>query len=233
MKAVDCLLEGFRWLTKPGLRAYVWIPLAINVLLFGGGTWWLIAYFNTIMNRFLPTDSWLHYFRWLLWPLLAIMLLIVVFYTFSLIANIIAAPFNAYLSAAVEKMETGVTPDSDRGLLADIWITIKQECYKTVFFLVRGIPIFIISFIPAINVAAPFLWFAYAAWSAYLQNMDYPLGNHGILFNDQRKLLAGKPLDTFGFGGLATVMLTIPVLNLIAMPVIVIGATLHYCRNIK
>lgn len=233
MSAVSSLLEAFSWLSRPGLRKFVWIPLTINILVFIAATWGFIYYLGSVMDHFLPEESWLDYLRWVLWPLLALMFGIVVFYTFSLIANIIAAPFNGFLAAAVERMETGVEPDSGMGLMQEAWVSVGQEIRKTVFFLIRAIPLLIISFIPGLNIAAPFLWFAYSAWVSYLQYMDYPMANHGIRFATQRQRLRGKPLDTFGFGGLATLMMMVPLLNLFAMPVAVIGATLHWCRHIR
>lgn len=233
MRALSNLVEGFSWLTRPGLRKFVWIPLTINILVFAGATWGFIHYLDSVMDLFMPTKSWLNYLRWILWPLLAVMFGIIVFYTFSLIANIIAAPFNGFLSAAVERMETGIEPDSGMSLAQEAWVTIGQEIRKTVFFLIRAVPLVILSFIPVINVAAPFLWFAYSSWVSYLQYMDYPMANHGIRFDDQRQRLRGRPLDTFSFGGLSTLMMMVPILNLFAMPVSVIGATLHWCRNVR
>lgn len=233
MKALNCLFEAFSWLNRPKLRLFVWIPLLINVVVFGGATWGLLHYFDVLMNRFLPENSWLHYFRWIAWPLIALTLVIVVFYTFSLLANIIAAPFNGFLADAVERLETGQAPESGLNLAQEIWLSIWQEIKKTLFFLSRAIPIFLLGFIPVVNLIVPILWFIYSAWVAYLQYMDYPMANNGIFFSRQRQILRGQPIEMFGFGGLATVMLSIPVLNLIAMPVAVIGATLHWSRHIK
>lgn len=233
MNAISALMEGFSWLSRPGLRKFIWIPLSINILVFSGATWGFFYYLDGVMDHFLPEESWLSYLRWILWPLLSLLFGIIVFYTFSLIANIIAAPFNGFLAAAVERMETGKEPDSGMTLAQEAWATVGQEIRKAVFFIVRAIPLVIISFIPVVNVVAPFLWFAYSAWVSYLQYMDYPMANHGIRFDVQRQRLKGKPVDTFGFGSLATLMMMVPILNLFAMPVTVIGATLHWCRNVN
>ncbi|UJF23917.1 sulfate transporter CysZ [Suttonella sp. R2A3] len=233
MRAINTLLEGFRWLSRPGLRRYVWVPLSINIVVFALATWGFVHYLNVVMEHFLPADSWLSYLRWVLWPLLAVLFGLIVFYTFSLLANLIAAPFNGFLAAAVERLETGVTPDSGLTLAQEARASISQEVRKTFFFLSRAVVLLILSLIPVLNLIAPFLWFAFSAWVAYLQYMDYPMANHGIRFAEQRRRLRGRPLDTFGFGGLATVMMMVPILNLFAMPVSVIGATLHWCRHIK
>ena len=45
--------------------------------------------------------------RWLLWPIFALAVMLVGFYTFALVANFIAAPFNGMLAEAVERYLTG------------------------------------------------------------------------------------------------------------------------------
>lgn len=233
MKALACFFEAFSWLNRPKLRKFIFIPLVTNLCLFIGAVYGFFFYFETVINHFLPADSWLNYLRWVLWPLLVLMLMVVVFYTFSLIANLIAAPFNGFLAEAVELLETGVPSNHNRSLTEEIWSSLKQEVRKTFFFLVRAIPFVIIMFIPAINFLAPFLWFLYAAWVNFLQYMDYPMANHGIAFTQQRQILKANPVATFGFGSAATAMMMLPGLNLLAMPVSVIGATLYWSRHIR
>ncbi len=66
-----------------------------------------------------------------------------------------------------------------------------------------------------------------------LEYMDFPMGNHGILFPDQRKSLWGKRKITFGFGVGALVLTLIPVANFIAIPVIVCSATKLWVERIQ
>lgn len=233
MRALACLLEAFGWLNRSELRAFIWLPLLINIMIFGGGTWALLHYFEGMINYFLPPNSWLNYFRWILWPLIALTLCVVVYYTFSLFANILAAPFNGFLAEAVEKIETGRVPQSGRSIQQEMVVSVIQEIRKTGYFVACAIPILLLGFVPVVNIALPIIWFFYSAWVAYLQYMDYPMSNNGIVFSEQRSRLRNQPLDAFGFGGLATLLFIIPIINLIAMPVAVIGATLHWNRNVR
>lgn len=233
MRATYCLKEAFSWLNRPKLRRYIWIPLSINMLIFISGTWWLIVSFNRIMNRLLPVDSWLYYIHWLIWPIFALILILVFYFTFSIVANIIAAPFNGFLAQEVERIETGVLPDSGRNIWREMAVSIIQEIKKSIYFILWAIPIILTGFVPIIHIITPLLWFLYTAWVTYLQYMDYPMANNGILFVTQRKILQYNPFDTFSFGIPAAILLTIPIINLIAMPITVIAATLHWSRNIK
>ena len=66
--------------------------------------------------------------RWILWILFAAAYALAVFYGFTLIANLIAAPFNAMLAARVEEKLTGALPaDSDESLLRAIVPAVAGE----------------------------------------------------------------------------------------------------------
>ena len=63
---------------------------------------------DTALDRWLgPSFDWL---RWLLYPLLGALLLAVSFLTFTLVGNLVLAPFNGLLSARVERALTGIAP---------------------------------------------------------------------------------------------------------------------------
>ncbi|HXH04762.1 MAG TPA: sulfate transporter CysZ [Candidatus Competibacteraceae bacterium] len=232
---LDALLQGARyplrglgWLTRPGLRRYVLVPLAVNALLFGGATWWGAGQLQGLiqwLDARLP--DWLAWLSWLLWPLFLVAVLLVGFYTFTLVANLLAAPFNGLLA---EKVEDMLTPDhgrpDSRPLWQEIVIAPAAELRKLGYFLARALPLLLLFLIPGVNAAAPFVWLAFSAWLLALQYLDYPLGNHHIAFPEQRRLLRQRRLLAVGFGAGCLLLTLVPVLNFLAMPASVIGATL-------
>ena len=108
------LLVGLRLITAPRIRAYVVVPLIINSLLFAGGLLYGAHLWGRLLDTTLP--SWLEWLEWLLWPLFVVLALGVVFFCFSLVANLIAAPFNSNLAKAVEIRLTGQTREHNGGL---------------------------------------------------------------------------------------------------------------------
>ena len=76
-----------------------------------------------------------------------------------------------------------------------------------------------------INLAAPVLWFLYTAWILVLEYSDYPMGNHGLKFREMRARLRKRRVLGLGFGAATAGLTMIPVLNFIAMPSAVAGAT--------
>ena len=87
-------LSGLSLIFQPRLRRFVIVPVLINIMVFSLLIWGGSELFAGLMERLLPADSWLSYLEWLLWPLFALTAVMVVFYTFTVIANLIAAPFN-------------------------------------------------------------------------------------------------------------------------------------------
>ena len=104
----DYLLRGFKIIRQPGIRLFVAIPLLINIVIFGAFTTLTLDAMSGWINQVIAwLPSWLDFLRWILWPLAVILVLAIVMYIFSTVANIIAAPFNGLLAEKVEEMLTG------------------------------------------------------------------------------------------------------------------------------
>ncbi len=226
------LVQGMRMLMLPGLRKYLVVPLTINIVVFIIIGWIGYSQFDGLLNSLLPESSWLSFLRWILWPLFALSLLLLTFYTFTTVANLIAAPFNSILSARAEEMMTGKKPPENRLKLRQIIVpTLLSELRKLVYFLIRALPLLLLFIIPGINLAAPFLWLLFSAWFLSIEYTDYPMGNHGLTFQSQHKQLKQMRMTALGFGGGVTLLMMIPLLNFIAMPAAVIGATRLWCEH--
>ena len=217
-------LAGWRLMWQPGLRRFTLIPLAINVLLFALAGWLLLSFAGGWIESLLP--GWLDFLYWLLMPLLAITLLVATYFSFTLVANLIAAPFNAILAARVEAHLTGRPPaEGDGHLLVEAGRALVDQSRRLGYLAAWSIPLFVLLFIPGLNLLAPVAWFLFSAWMMTLEYVDNPAGNHGLSFAEQRRRLRRRPALTLGFGSLMTLMTMVPVANFLAMPVGVCGAT--------
>ncbi len=228
-------LRGLRLLNAPGIRRYVAVPLLINIVVFSGGLWWVKTTLASLISGWVATATgwlpgWLDWLgpllNGLIWLVFGVSALIAVFYTFSMLANLLASPFNGLLAERIERGETGHQVDSGVSIWKEIAVAPAQEIGKLLYFLLWAIPFLILFLIPVVNVAAPFLWAGFSAWMLALQYVDYPLGNHGIRFAEQRRLLRKNRQLAMGFGSVILLLTVIPVINFIAMPAAVIGATL-------
>lgn len=224
------VLRGFSLMWRPGIRRFTLIPLAINLLLFGLGLWGVLHYARQSLDHWLP--SWLDWLSWLLLPILLIGLLLMAFFTFTIMANFIAAPFNALLAEQLEAELTGKpTPEDNRSFWQLTKTTVAAEWRKFRYFLTYAIPLTVLWFVPGLNLLAPVLWFAFSAWMMALQYVDAPAGNHHMSFEAQRTWLKSIPMTSLTFGTAMTGMTMVPVLNFLALPVGVCGATAFWVER--
>ena len=225
-KGAGYLLSGFRLIRKPGLRAFVVIPLLVNLALFGGGAVLLydvISGWTEAVAAWLP--DWLDWLRYLIWPLVLLFFLGLVAFGFTAIANLIGAPFNGWLAARCAKSLGHESKEPNRALIAEVSLALAGEIRKIGYYLVRALPLLLLSLVPVIGVFASAALVALTIWMLALEYMDYPLGNEGMTFPEQRALLSRRRGLVFGFGGAVFATSLVPGLNLILMPTAVTGAT--------
>lgn len=221
------LLRGLRMLAEPGLRHFVWVPLLINLALYSAGAWVGAHYFSAALNWLIP--AWLEWLRWLLWPLFALLLSVFAFFSFTLVANWVASPFYGPLAEKVRRDLGQPAPEAgEAGFWAGVAGDLASETRRMGYFALRALPLLLLSAIPGVNVAAPFLWMLFGAWSLSLEYLAYPLEARGVRFDRQRELVKAHRLESLSFGGAVLLGLSVPLLNILIPPAAVVGATL-YC----
>jgi len=221
--AVGYLFKGMKLLASAELRKYILIPVLINVVLYGIALTLGYYYVTDLIDHFIP--GWLQWLSWILWPLFFISFFIAGFFTFTVLANLLAAPFYGKLSAKTLAIITGQTSASAEQPLPKVMFA---ELKRAGYLASRALPLLVLSIIPGINVIAPFLWALFGAWGMALEYMAYPLENAGVLFTEQKQLVKSVRLGALSFGGVAVMGLIIPVVNIIIAPAAVIGATIYF-----
>ncbi|MCB1791102.1 MAG: sulfate transporter CysZ [Gammaproteobacteria bacterium] len=226
--------QGLRLILSPGLRRYVLIPLLVNLLIFGALAYFGATYFEHFMNRWLPTQSWLEFVRWILWLLFAAVYALALFYGFTAIANLIGSPFNAMLAAKVEEKLTGTRPaDADESLLKAVGPALLGEIGKLGYLVSRAAPLLILFLIPGLNIVVSVAWLLFGFWFLTIEYADYPMGNHALKAREQRARLRRNRLQSLAFGAGVTVIMLIPVLQFAAMPAAVAAATRLWVDDLK
>ena len=229
------LREGLTLVLSPGLRLFVLLPLLINLVLFVGLIYFAGHQFRLWVDTLMPTlPSWLSFLNYVLWPLFVVLVALMVFFTFTMLANIIAAPFNGFLSEKVEAVVRGADnapPFSWGELVAMVPRTLAREMRKLGYFLPRAIALLILSFIPVLNLIAAPLWLIFGIWMMAIQYIDYPADNHKLGWNEMLAWLREKRWQSMSFGGVVYLVLLIPVVNILMMPAAVAGATLFWVRE--
>jgi CysZ protein len=230
----QALARAIPLLTKPGIRIYVIVPLMINLVLFGALVWYGYSLFEPFVGwlmSFVP--GFLDFIKWLIWLFFGVLAALTVFFSFTPVANIIAAPFNALMSEHIEAHLTGIPVSSDTSFARMAIDAITSQLGKLLYILLWVLGLFLVSLIPVINLIAPVLWVVFGSWLLSMEYFDYPMGNHDIVFDDQKKRLRERRGIALGFGGGVMIMTSIPIINFIAMPVAVAAATLLWVEQFQ
>lgn len=224
------LLAGFSMINRPGLRRFVVLPVLINILVFGALVWFASSRFNLWVEKLMPSlPDWLSFLSYGLWLIFAALVALIVFFTFTTLANLIASPFNAFLAEKVEIVARGkdpFPPFSWSELAAMAPRTLWRELRKLGYFLPRALGLLILSFIPGVNLVAAPLWLLFNIWMMAVQFIDYPADNNKASWPRMLHWLRQHRWTSLGFGGLTYLAVMVPVFNLIAMPAAVAGGTL-------
>lgn len=234
--------RGLKLLLRPELRKFILIPLAVNCILFFTLTSLLLGYLANL-NFDINFPEWLAWLKFaekilklIGWFVIAVVVIIGYGYSFNIITNIIAAPFYGVLAQKTEEMLTGEKLE-DEPLYKMIPRTIFRELQKLLYFITRGIFVFLVMVLfGTVVILAPFapaVGLVWSAWSMSIQYVDYPADNHQMDFESLRKILRAKKFSSLGFGATVMTCSMIPVVNIFAMPAAVTGGTLFWCRELK
>lgn len=235
MTGIQCVLEGLRLIRQPGLRRYVVIPLAINIIIFAAVLAYAFLLFGTWIDAIIAQfPEWASFLYWLIWPIAVLATVVFLMYGFTILANIIASPFNALLSIKVEEQMVGSLDDIPQ----IVWWrivprAIGRELAKIVYFLPRLVALLILTMIPFVNIIAPILLLLFGAWMMAVEYTDYAADNNEIGFRDLRRRLGANRLQSLLFGILVYVLIAIPVINLVLMPAAVAGGTVFWAKRLR
>ena len=237
---MDYFFQGFRLITTKGLKRFVFFPLAINLILFSVGFYYLFGEISSSiiwLTDLIPDWEWLSWLKdglsYIIWPIAVITILLVFALIFGTLANWIAAPFNGLLAEKVEQHLTGQSMD-DTGLMdvfKDIPRTLGRELSKLTYYIPRSIGFLLLFFI--LPVLGQILWFLFSAWMMAVQYCDYAFDNHKVSFRDMKHVLLANRSHSFSFGITVSVFSLIPIVNFLVMPVAVCGATALWVDELK
>ncbi len=234
-EGIRYFLDGFKLITKPGLRVYVFVPLLINFALFSFASWYSYSLYTDGVSWLLSkVPDWLSFIEWILLPIFILTMGTIIFFVFNMVANIVASPFNGILA---EKTELYLINQDNLGqdggfseLIKIVPHSIMRELHKLKYYLPRFIVLTLITFwIPGLNI----LVFLFGAWMMSIQYVDYPMDNHKISIKDMIALIKKRNLSAIGFGGVVMFSLMIPILNFVVIPAAVCGACIFWVKELK
>lgn len=241
-------LRAVRVLQKhPTLRPFVWAPLGINLLLgiglYSVGIWWGLRLIDTWMLQLTNWigPAWLDVIIQILSPLiqggLILILLIVLGLLLLQFGSILGSPFYGQLSEKLEALRTGKPASSETmgsgAILRDIWRAILFEVKKLLLLIGGGGLIFLSNFIPGVGVViTPIGSLSLAVVLLCLDMFDAPLERRKLKFRQKLGLIFRCFPASASFGLVCLGLVSIPLMNLLTIPLCVSAGTLFFCDRI-
>jgi CysZ protein len=228
-------LRAFGYLlTHPQLWLMVVIPLVLNVLIFAGVLWWGFSSFSTMFYGWLEgREGW--YWEALLWIaklLYWVVVLFVVYFIFTPVALIIAAPFNDRLAESVERC-FGFQINDNRSLLR---MLVGETLYILFSELKRmGVISSVFVFLLPLNlvpVVGSILYFVmsflWAGWCSAWEFTGFAGDRRHLRLSVKWGLLRQNFFASAGFGLVTAGLMMLPFVNVLTVPVSAVAGTLLF-----
>jgi len=242
----------------PQLWGFVAVPILVNAivglvlyfgLLFPG--WQIIQQWGSGLpewsSRWIATlPHWLN--QLLLWLptvasvtddilrwLLAIVLLITIGLLLVQFGAIFGAPWYGGLAEQIEKQRMGKLPIGQYTLtraVQDIWRAITFQLKKLLLMIVGAVLLFLVGWLPLGSAIASMGWVTLGAILVCLDFLDPPLERRRFSFRHKLVIVAKTLPASISFGLACLGLVSIPLLNLIVVPLCVIAGTLFCCDRV-
>jgi CysZ protein len=230
------LLHGIRLILRPGLRRFAAAPFLISALAFAALVIWAahsLEHWLGQLAQWLP--GWLEWLTWLAWPLFAASAVLLLVFAFSLVVNLIAAPFNALLAQAVLRDLNGengreTSPAASAWRLAE---EVANEVRKLWYIGWRAMVLLGLFLLPGVQLFAPLLWTGFSAWAVAFEYLDYPMSEEGLRLNKELDMLRQRRWLVMGFGVAVLGLTLVPVANFLVVPAAVAGGTALWVKELR
>ena len=218
----------------PGLFRYALVPFFINVVVFSSTLYFGNEFFSELVADYIVQgDAW-----W--WQVLAgfavaiafLAMLVVMFFTFTAVGNLIAAPFNDVLSQKTERIISGVSVDepfSLKVLFGDIGRSLLDEIAKLSRFVIAMLLLLLVNFVPLLG--PPVFAAGSVLLTLYFLVVEYTgfvFSRKHMSFTEQRTFIRLNRWQALGFGLAVMLTLMIPLVQFLTIPLSVVAAT-HFC----
>ncbi len=234
LRGAGCPWRAIRLLVRqPVLWRYVAIPVGLNLLV------GVVLYTTLLLAGFhligVLVEGWPPWMDWLLRGLLVIALFVALGYLLVRFGVVLGAPFYSRLSELLEERLRGTAPASPpitlTGIARDLGRAMAFELKKLLLALAIGLPMLLLHLIPgAGSVLALLGGLALGATLACLDFFDPPLERRGLSFRAKLGFIRRHLPASAGFGLVCLGLVSLPLLNLLTVPVCIAAGTIFFCE---
>ena len=238
------LRRGLALLRKePSLWPWAALPCLVNLAAFTLAIWAFVANLDALaapLERALDPGEPSAWWGWV-WagPLLLLAVLtrwlllaalgVAIYFLFTVLGGIVAAPFLDVLSERVERIVAG-EPARAGGGLADLlrgaFRSVVEEGKRTLFFLTVQLGFLLFGLFPGVQPIAAAASLAFTALFLPLDYTAYSLDRRRVPFRARRRWIFAHRAEMLGFGGFGLALFFVPGLSFLCLPWLVTSGTL-------
>ena len=221
----------------PRLLPYIIIPFLINLAVFTGAVYLGLDFFGTTVVEYIPQgEAWYwSVIYWLVWIVAVLLTAVLVFFTFTVVGNLIASPFNDLLSERTEQVLTGGSNEEPflmGQFIKDAWATILLEAKKISIFVLIMLLILPLNLLPGFgNTLYTVLAVSLTLFFLCVEYLGFVMVRKRLFFDEQRRFIMTRKFLMLGFGTGVMAVLSIPFFQFLCIPLAVIGATRLWCEE--
>lgn len=229
------LFRGFREMF--GVKGKWWlltVPILLNLLIFVVLVWALLQWPLPAVFGWLSLElfaKWASFaivgkvIAWLVLILVFSLVLILYALVFSLIAEVLGAPFYEEIGMRIDKKK-GVSV-VERPWYKEVWFAVTQESRKLVVLVLVSLVIFVLQFAPVVGqLLSMVLGFGLLVITAGADAVGPALARRGLMLRDRRKWVLGHLRPVLGLGIAKALGLVVPAFNIVVLPMASAGGTL-------
>ena len=236
----------------PRLFGYLAIPILVNFVV-GFVLYWGLLFFGwesvegliTNLSNWLDMliaqlPAWLGLLKYLiigigflLHFLLVVGLLLIIGFVLVQFGVLLGAPWYGKLSEQLEEIRTGQLHTVEVGIVRDISRVLLFELKKLVLVVGVGFPLLLLNLAPGIGtLAASVGGVMLAATIVCLDFLDAPLERRRLRFREKLGIVFQSLPASASFSLICLGLVSVPLLNLLTIPLCVASGTLFFCDRI-
>ncbi len=236
----------------PHLWGYVTIPILVNfvvgVALYAGLLFFgwesveglLVSLSHWLDSLIANLPAWLSFLKFLiiglgflLHFLLVVGLLLLTGFVLVQFGVLVGSPWYGQLSEQLEELRIGQLQRVEVGIVRDISRALLFELKKLVLVVGVGLLLLLMNLAPGIGtLAAGSGGIAIAAMIVCLDFLDAPLERRRLRFREKLGIVLGSLPASASFSLVCLGLVSIPLLNLLTIPICVASGTLFFCDRI-
>jgi len=221
-----------------GLITYFIVPFLLNIFILSGVFYFSYTVIEPEISGAITGSEWyMDVLRFVVAPIVMLVLGLITILIYSILGNIITAPFNDFLSMKVEQKLTDAKfdePFTIQGLVADITRMASNIVKLLGLLVIVNIASLLVNLIPLIgNIIYPVLSFMATAFFLGFQFFDFPLERRKLNFKEKLRITWSHKLMTIGLGTGFFLVSFVPIVGFLGLNLASIGATTLFIDHIK